>query len=157
MAQALLAALTIAWVLATPAQATVGVELQAPDWKHLSGEQKQVLAPLSGEWDQLDQTRRKKWLGIAKRYPAMTPDEQDRLQRRMKSWAQLSVEERQRARTRYKQLQGIEPAKKESLRERWTEYDSLPDEEKQRLKAQSRASRTGKPLTGAGQAQPGTP
>src|SRR5688572_18978498 len=47
-----------------------------PAWSELTTPQKQVLAPLQGEWDALDTTRRKKWIAIADRYPKMKPAEQ---------------------------------------------------------------------------------
>ena len=88
--------------------------LPQPSWAQLNAEQKRVLAPLAGEWDKMDGFRRKKWLGIAQRYPSLSPDEQARMQRRMTDWAKLTPDERKRAREKYQSLQKAPPEKKEA-------------------------------------------
>jgi len=72
-----------------------------PTWGELTQEQQQILAPLAVDWDNLEPARKRKWLGIAKRYPKMKPDEQARAQRRMQAWVKLTPKERQAARERY--------------------------------------------------------
>jgi hypothetical protein len=93
-----------------------------PAWTELSPAQQQVLAPLQGDWDQLDTTRRKKWLAIANRYSTMKPAEQQRLQKRMQEWAQLTPEERRAARERYQSLKKLPPQQRREVREKWQEY-----------------------------------
>ncbi len=131
--------------------------LAQPAWVELTAEQKQILAPLASEWDRMDRFRRSKWLGIAKRYPSLSSDEQTRIQRRMTSWAKLTPEERKQAREKYKSLQKSPPETKESIKQKWQEYKQLPDSEKARLKAEAARKpivRPGAaravPLTGAG-------
>ena len=75
-----------------------GKKAAKPAWSELSPSQQKVLAPLAPEWDQWDTVRRRKWVGIADRYPKMKPAEQERLQRRMEAWAKLSPAERKAAR-----------------------------------------------------------
>ena len=53
-------------------------------WKDLTLAQKQALEPLAGEWDTMEPIRKQKWLGIGKRYASMKPDEQVRVQERMR-------------------------------------------------------------------------
>jgi Skp family chaperone for outer membrane proteins len=93
-----------------------------PAWTELSAAQQQVLAPLQSDWEQLDTTRRKKWVAIANRYPTMKPDEQQRLQKRMQEWAQLTPEERKAARARYQTLKKLPPQQRKEVREKWQEY-----------------------------------
>jgi len=64
----------------------------------LASEQQQILAPLSDDWDNFEPQRKRNWIGIAKRYPNMKPDEQVRVQRRMQAWAKLTPKERDAAR-----------------------------------------------------------
>lgn len=143
-------AVTLGLAFLFPAHAVVP-PLTQPTWKELTPEQRQILAPLSGEWDGLESWRRKKWIGIAQRYPAMNPEEQARVQRRMKEWVVLSPDERKLAREKYKKLQQATPEHKEALKQKWQEYKELPDEEKQRLKAQATKAkplpRSGKSVT----------
>jgi len=75
-----------------------------PAWAELTAEQQQVLANLKADWDSLEPDRRQKWIAIAKRYPRMKPLEQERVQRRMQTWATLSPEQRRQARENYKHL-----------------------------------------------------
>ena len=93
-----------------------------PTWTELTPAQKQVLAPLQAEWEQLDTTRRKKWVSIADRYPTMKPSEQARLQKRMQEWSQLTPDERRAARERYQSLRKLPPDQRKEVREKWKEY-----------------------------------
>ena len=93
-----------------------------PHWAELTAEQQRVLAPLKADWDSLDRDRKLKWGGIAKRYPKLSVQEQERIQRRMQVWAKLTPEQRRQARETYKQLAKQPPQKQKGLRERWAEY-----------------------------------
>ena len=93
-------------------------------WAELTGEQQQVLAPLKADWDNLPPERRRKWIGIAKRYPRMAQVEQERVQRRMQRWANLSPEQRQRARENYRRMAKASAEKRKRLRQQWAEYEA---------------------------------
>ena len=93
-----------------------------PAWSELTPAQKGVLAPLESDWEQLDTTRRKKWVSIADRYPTMKPAEQQRLQKRMLEWAALTPDERRAARERYRTLKKLPPDERRQVKEKWQEY-----------------------------------
>jgi hypothetical protein len=102
-----------------------------PQWASLTADQQQILAPLSADWDkELTREQKVKWVGIAKRYPGMKPEEQQRIQLRMQKWAKLTPEQRWQARERYRSLGKIPPERREELRNYWAEYQALPAEEK---------------------------
>lgn len=107
------------------AKAAKKAQASRPAWAELTAEQQKVLAPLRADWDWLDRERKLKWVGIAKRYPAMKPQEQARVQRRMQAWAKLTPEQRRQARETYKQIAKKPPVKREKLREAWAEYQRL--------------------------------
>ena len=93
-----------------------------------------ILAPLKDDWPNLDPDRRRKWLGIAKRYPTMNVKEQERVQRRMQAWAALTPQQRMQARENYKRIAKQRAEKKnQKLAERWAEYQALPPHERDRL------------------------
>lgn len=94
-----------------------------PGWTELTPAQQGVLAPLQGEWEQLDTVRRKKWVAIADRYPTMKPAEQQRLQKRMQEWSKLTPAERKVAREKYKTLKNLPPKERKEVRQRWQEYE----------------------------------
>ena len=93
-----------------------------PAWSELTLDQQKVLAPLQADWDSLDTTRRKKWVGIADRYPKMKPAEQQRLQKRMTDWAKLTPAQRQEAREKYLQIRKLPPKKRQEVKAQWEQY-----------------------------------
>ncbi len=114
------AALILGLCFALPAFAATA-EKKQPDWAQLNSEQQQILAPLASEWNTLAERRRKKWLLLAKRYPTMKPDEQQRLQTQMKDWAKLTPQQRAIARENYKKLAKQPPEKREVVKQNWHE------------------------------------
>jgi len=105
-----------------------------PVWAELTAEQQQVLAPLKADSDSLEPERRQKWIAIAKRYPRMKPEEQERVTRRMQAWAKLTPEQRRQARENYKRLAKTpREDHKKDLREKWAEYQALSPQERQSL------------------------
>ena len=119
---ALIASIAIAFSAAAAQTKSETKKAPRPAWTELTPAQQQVLAPLQGEWDQLDTTRRKKWTAIADRYPTMKPAEQERLQKRMQEWAKLTPEERRAARERYQSLKKLPREQRREVREKWQEY-----------------------------------
>ncbi|HXM81055.1 MAG TPA: DUF3106 domain-containing protein [Burkholderiales bacterium] len=102
-----------------------------PAWAELTVEQQHILAPLKADWETLEQVRRREWIGIAKRYPNMKPQEQERVQKRMQAWVKLTPEERRQARENYKRIAKVPPEERGNLREQWAEYQALPPNERQ--------------------------
>ena len=103
-----------------------------PAWAELTAGQQQVLAPLRADWDTLEPERRQKWVAIAKRYPQMSVQEQERVTRRMQAWARLTPEQRRQARENYKQLAKLpRESHNKNLREHWVEYQTLSPQERQ--------------------------
>ncbi|MDO8348097.1 MAG: DUF3106 domain-containing protein [Rugosibacter sp.] len=138
MARLYLALLLAAKLMLTAVAAQAFVApLSQPSWAELSADQQKILAPLSNDWNEMDTFQRKKWLGIAQRYPHMAEEEKVRTQHRMTAWAKLTSEERKLARTKYKKLQKASPEKREAVKQKWEEYQSLPEDEKARLKSEA--------------------
>ena len=103
-----------------------------PAWAELTAEQQAILSPLKNDWDTLEVERRQKWIQIAKRYPKMKPQEQERVQRRMHDLAALTPEQRRQARENYRQMAKV-PADKRKLREQWAEYQQLSPLERESM------------------------
>ena len=126
---------------------------KGPSWNELNSRDRQILAPLGPEWDQMDLLRKNKWLGVARRYPAMHQDEQQRVQERMQDWSRLSSQERQAAREKFKGLNQLPTDKRQDLHNKWLEYQNLPQEQRQALR---QAPPTARPPSGIRPA-PGSP
>jgi hypothetical protein len=109
-----------------------------PAWAELTAEQQKVL---KADWESLEPERRRKWIGVANRYPRMTAQAQERVQRRMQVWAKLTPEQRRQARETYKQLVKVPPAKRGNLREQWAAYQQLPQQERDSLVNQAERKR----------------
>jgi hypothetical protein len=104
---------------------------KGPQWATLTADQQQILTPLAGEWNKLGLEHKRKWLGIAKRYPAMKAEEQKRVQSRMQSWAKLTPEQRWQAREQYRSIGKLTADhRREELRRHWAEYQALPPDQK---------------------------
>lgn len=119
------AALLVGLCLTLPAAATdVQYDRKAsrPAWSELTSRQRAILAPLRAEWDRMDDTRRREWVRIARRYPEMSAVQQQRLQQRMSEWAGLSAQERSAAREKYRKLEQLPPAKRREIAGEWTRY-----------------------------------
>jgi hypothetical protein len=71
----------------------------------------------------------------------MTAQAQERVQRRMQTWAKLSPEQRRQARETYKQIVKAPPEKRANLREQWAEYQQLPQQERDSLISQGEKRR----------------
>jgi Protein of unknown function (DUF3106) len=128
LAQAARFAVALAAALALLASATqVGA---APEkdrrWAELGAERQGILAPLSAEWNRLEPAQRVTWLGVAKRYPKMTPIGQKRVQTKMKKWVKLTPEQRKLARENYRRISKVAPGKRGDLKQQWDEYQSQP-------------------------------
>ncbi len=128
----------------TPSPSLIATPSQ-PMWSELTVKQKIVLAPLSDDWDSMEYFRQKKWLGIAVRFPEMTPEEQRRIQGQMQAWGKLTPEQRQLARENFKTANQLPAEKKQELRKKWEEYSSLPEDEKEKLKQQAASKPVPKP------------
>ena len=101
-------------------------------WTQLSRPQQLALEPLVGEWDKMEVARKQKWLEIANRFSSMKPDEQQRVQERMRAWIKLTPEERRLARENYTLSKTIDKGQKSA---QWEQYQALPEEEKKKLAA----------------------
>ena len=131
--RALLAAVLLLVIAATAASTSVmaAPKDRGPQWASLNVDQQHALAPLAGEWDKLSKPHKTKWLGIAKRYSAMKPEEQKRVQERMQKWTKLTPEQRWQAREQYRSIGKIAPDRsREELHRYWAMYQALPPHEK---------------------------
>jgi hypothetical protein len=129
----------IALALTVSVAGAAGPSKKHHSWAELTVDQQEVLAPLKPEWEQFSVERRGKWIAIAKRYPGMKPEEQQRVQRRMEKWAALTPEQRRAARERYKSMGKLSAEKRQALRQQWAEYQALPPIEKRKLDAPAAA------------------
>ncbi len=64
----------------------------------LTPQQQATLAPLAQDWNTMDPARRRKWIGLAERYPRMSATQQAQTQSKMREWAQLTPDQRDAAR-----------------------------------------------------------
>jgi hypothetical protein len=134
-------------------KAPIAATLDKPLWKELSPPQQVALDPLKGEWDVMEGVRKQKWLEIANRYSSMKPDEQQRVQARMRSWIKMTPEERRVVRENYTLSKTLDKGQKSA---KWEQYQQLPEEEKRKLAADA-AAKKAKPALPVNQSSPGNP
>lgn len=133
-------ALTAAVAAEPPTTVIIGTPPQ-PAWGQLSASQKIILAPLAKDWDKLENIRKKKWLGIADRYPGMKPDEQQRMQDRMREWASLTPDQRAKVRDSYKDFNQLPAEQRQVVKQKWEAYSNLPADEKQRVRESGKSAK----------------
>ena len=138
----LLACVLMAGLLTSPAHADrsersrsgVAMAQQAGDapeeWRTLTPHQRDVLSPLAGQWHQMDDTARDKWLNVADRYKHLSPAEQSRVRERMAQWSHLQPQARGEARLRFQQSRQLSA---EERQRKWEAYQSLPSETREAL------------------------
>ena len=114
-----------------------GSAAPAQTWSQLSNDQRKVLAPLGSEWDTLRPWQREKMLDIAKDYPKMDGQKQQRVQKRLNSWSRMTPYERENARTRYQHFHSLSAEKKDEVRKKWAEHQKLPEIEREKLRKDS--------------------
>ena len=111
-------------VTAAPAHTKAAAQPQPakPDWVELTPPQQTVLAPLKDDWKDLDTSHRAKWVKVAKAYPKLKPEQQQRLQAQMRDWMKLTPEQRRIARANYKTIKKLPPEKRKEVKAQWHEY-----------------------------------
>ncbi len=108
-------------------------------WSALKPAQREALAPLRDDWHHLDSIQQQRWIGIADRFPTMSPEARERAQSRMADWSRMSPEQRGEARLRYREAQRVDPAER---RDRWQEFQALTPEQRQQWLERSRRNPT---------------
>lgn len=117
-------AATLLGLWGLPAQA------EGPAWNELGPAQQKVLEPLRGHWSELDAARKDKWIDLARRYPSLSAEEQQRVRSRMAEWSSLSSSQRGQARLHYQEARQVPPEERQA---RWEAYRSLSEEERRAL------------------------
>jgi hypothetical protein len=115
---------------------------QDNEWLRLSPQERTVLAPLSGQWGEMKDDVQDKWIGVARRYPALSPDGQARVRDRMKEWSSASPKERNEARLRFQKARELSPSDRQ---QKWEAYQALPADKKAELQQQARAKQVEAP------------
>ena len=123
-------AATPANTVATKSVRGVNDTATRPLWNELTATQKNALAPLASDWNNIEVFRKKKWLEIGDRFVTMNPDEQLRVQERMRDWAKLTPDERRVAREIYTRTKKLNADEKSA---QWQQYQELPEEQKKKL------------------------
>lgn len=149
-------ALNTTFAAEPPATAIIGTPPQ-PTWSQLSPKHQETLAPLAKDWDKMENIRKKKWLGIADRYPSMKQDEQHRMQERMREWANLTPDQRAKVRSSYKDFNQLPPEQKQLVKQKWEAYTNLPPEQQQRLREAGKSSKLIAPANSAAAANTADP
>lgn len=107
-----------------------------PTWNQLTPAQREALAPLQGQWETIDEPRKRKWLEVAPKYHQLSPEGQQRMHARMAEFAKLTPEQRWTARENFQRAYELPADQRNSLIQ---QYKDLPPERKQQLNEKARA------------------
>ncbi|MDP2451049.1 MAG: DUF3106 domain-containing protein [Polaromonas sp.] len=124
---------------APPAKTVVAqAAFSSPVWTELSPVEREILKPLASTWNRLSQTHKRKWLQMTKSYPALSTEEQVKMQGRMKEWVALSPQQRAQARLNFAKTKELsKELTAEERQAKWQAYQALSDEEKRKLAAKA--------------------
>jgi Protein of unknown function (DUF3106) len=100
------------------------------EWASLTASQQRALAPLKGQWSEIDSSRKLKWLVVSDRFPSMSAEDQRRMQDRMDEWSRLTPTQRAQTRLQFQETRSTSDQEK---RERWAQYQTLSPEQKTTL------------------------
>jgi len=134
-------------VASSPHKAAAAQSRSQPTWQKLTPAQQQALRPLAGNWHELPEERKRKWLEISRNYHALPPAEQAMMHSRMSEWVSLSQQQRTQARLNFVETKKLSPQEKAV---QWQAYQELSPEEKKKLAAKAPAQ----PITGAAIVKP---
>ena len=107
-------------------------------WDEMPAQQRNVLAPLRGDWSSISPAQQQKWAEIARRFPALPPEERSRVQQRLSGWSRLSPQERGFARFNFQEARQLSPQERQ---QQWDAYRALPADQRRAL-----AERAGQPV-----------
>ena len=101
-----------------------------PTWQDLTPAQQVSLKPLAANWNNLAETRKRKWIAIAAGYARLSPEGQSELHSRMTEWASLNQNQRNQARLNFSNSKQLSSRQKTAT---WEAYQALSPEEKKKL------------------------
>ena len=85
-------------------------------------EERMILEQLAKYWDRMDPVKKQKWIGITKRYPTMTPLEQQRIQKDILDLDSLTPKQKKEARKIYQQIKNMPLEKKLKIKKKWKKF-----------------------------------
>lgn len=138
--------------VAAPATAVVSrarpslLALAQPLWTDLKPRQREILAPLETRWNSLPAARKRAWVQLADRLPAMAPGERARALTRINEWAALTPEQRILARNNYRLAKTLP---KDERVAQWEQYQQMTPEQRAVLRANGWTSNTAARHAGA--------
>ena len=109
-------------------------------WLSLTAAEKSSLAPLEKSWNVLSEGQKRKWLAIAKTYPTLSVEGQEKLHSRMVEWAALSPRDREVARLNFAKSKTIAKSDRAA---NWEAYQALSPEEREKLAQGAKAKPVG--------------
>lgn len=117
-----------------PRKSPAAKQVNQQTWQKLTPAQQQALSPLAGNWHELGEDRKRKWLEISKNYHTLPPAEQAMMHSRMSEWVSLSQQQRTQARLNFVETKKLSPQEKAA---KWQAYQELSPEEKKKLAAKA--------------------
>jgi len=103
-------------------------------WQDLPAGYRAVLKPLERDWRGIGAEQKQKWVELATRFPALSPEERGRVQARMTEWAQMSPRERGQARINFQEAKQVSPQDRQA---QWEAYQALTPEQKREFAARA--------------------
>ncbi len=123
----------------SPPRPTTSALAPVPTWSQLTPAQRELLTPLSTDWDELSAEQRTKWLNATPLLAGLPASDLERVHERMRGWSRLTPAERLNARIAFQSTRQM--LDDERRRAKWEAYQALPPEKRQELAEKAAARR----------------
>jgi hypothetical protein len=137
---------SVAWAAAPVPDSRSVLPINQPKWAELSASQQETLAPLQSAWNSMPAAKKRSWLALTEKMPAMNPADRAAAQQRIREWAALSPEQRRMARDNYRLAKSLDRDERLAT---WESYQQMTPEQRSVLRANGWTSNTAARHAGA--------
>ncbi len=106
---------------------------QAVPWSDLSAEQQRMLAPLQGEWAQMNPWRQHRLAHHATRWATLPVARQQDIRNRLTHWAAMTPDQRRQLRENARAFHDLTPAQQAKVTDAFQRFQSLTPTERRAL------------------------
>jgi len=103
-------------------------------WSGLTADQQRMLAPLQGQWDQMQPARQHRLAEHALHWANLSPERQQQIRERLTRWMQMTPAQRRQLRENARVFHNLTPAERAKVSKAFRKFQSLPPAERRALR-----------------------
>jgi Protein of unknown function (DUF3106) len=102
-------------------------------WGSLDAGQRDILAPLQGQWDTLPPRQQQDMLDRARHWSELPPDRRQEIRERIQRWQQMTPEQREQVRQNRIKYNQLPPEQRAELHAAYMRFQQLPPQQRDNL------------------------